>query len=368
MGQSSRTFAADQRSCVCLWRSATDSALRLLTVFTVLSLLFQSSDPALALQANNSCPSKTALIPSRTAFALEAPFCSFTMDPPQQPQQAQLSQYQQQQQYYQYQPGMEGNKLPPPHVSPRNMWLSKVIFRILSAIFSIVIIGLSAYIGTKWSSAGYDAGPLVIMLPPACVGLIWDLGELVAVLVRGGHRGTHPGAVVALDLVLWLGFIVAVVFYGLYYLGDIYYYGSYWYEYESLSDIGETIIMSRVILALGSIEVAIHLLLFIFGCYETSIRNRTTSASTAPTHRGSPSCCLSAKRLPLATWHTHTDLMMTVPASSTTRRLSLVCHRSPRPSTRPPRRCMATGGTRTNRPRRRVSPTSAHKYCKIGAL
>jgi len=198
------------------------------------------------------------------------------MDPPQQPQQAQLSQYQQQQQYYQYQPGMEGNKLPPPHVSPRNMWLSKVIFRILSAIFSIVIIGLSAYIGTKWSSAGYDAGPLVIMLPPACVGLIWDLGELVAVLVRGGHRGTHPGAVVALDLVLWLGFIVAVVFYGLYYLGDIYYYGSYWYEYESLSDIGETIIMSRVILALGSIEVAIHLLLFIFGCYETSIRNRTT--------------------------------------------------------------------------------------------
>ncbi|KAI6779632.1 uncharacterized protein J7T54_008250 [Emericellopsis cladophorae] len=201
------------------------------------------------------------------------------MDPTQQPQQAQFSQYQQQQQQYQHQPATNAVKPPPPHVSPRNMWLSKVIFRILSAIFSIVIIGLSAYVGTKWSDGygGYYGGsPLVIMLPPACVGLIWDLGEMVAVLVRGGHRGTHPGAVVALDLVLWLGFIVAVVFYALYYMGDIYYYGSYWYEYESLSEIGETIIMSRVILALGSIEVAIHLLLFIFGCYETSIRNRRT--------------------------------------------------------------------------------------------
>jgi hypothetical protein len=34
-------------------------------------------------------------------------------------------------------------------------------------------------------------------------------------LVRGGHRGIHPGANVALDLLIWLGFLGAVIVFAL---------------------------------------------------------------------------------------------------------------------------------------------------------
>ncbi len=30
--------------------------------------------------------------------------------------------------------------------------------------------------------------------------------------MRGGHRGAHPGAVVGLDLIIWLGWIVVIFF------------------------------------------------------------------------------------------------------------------------------------------------------------
>lgn len=39
----------------------------------------------------------------------------------------------------------------------------------------------------------------------AAVSAIWSLAEGISILVRGGRRGIHPGANVALDLLLWLG-------------------------------------------------------------------------------------------------------------------------------------------------------------------
>lgn len=34
---------------------------------------------------------------------------------------------------------------------------------------------------------------------------IWDVAECICIWKRGGHRGIHPGAVVAVDLFAWLG-------------------------------------------------------------------------------------------------------------------------------------------------------------------
>lgn len=61
---------------------------------------------------------------------------------------------------------------PPPHVSPKGMWVSKLIMRILSAIFSIVIIGLAASNTADWYSSGSYYGwgvystPILVMAPP----------------------------------------------------------------------------------------------------------------------------------------------------------------------------------------------------------
>jgi hypothetical protein len=37
------------------------------------------------------------------------------------------------------------------------------------------------------------------------------LAEGICILVRGGRRGIHPGANVALDLLLWLGLVAGTV-------------------------------------------------------------------------------------------------------------------------------------------------------------
>jgi len=37
------------------------------------------------------------------------------------------------------------------------------------------------------------------------VTFIWDVAESICIWKRGGHRGIHPGAIVAIDLIAWLG-------------------------------------------------------------------------------------------------------------------------------------------------------------------
>jgi hypothetical protein len=42
--------------------------------------------------------------------------------------------------------------------------------------------------------------------------LLWDIAEGICILARGGHRGIHPGANVAVDLLIWLAFVPCIVF------------------------------------------------------------------------------------------------------------------------------------------------------------
>lgn len=95
----------------------------------------------------------------------------------------------------------------------------------------------------------------------AGVCFIWDIAESICILTRRGRRGIHPGAIVAIDLLLWLAFIVVAVFYALYYVsGDYYYYDSYYYSSGSYgSDVGSDfwalVAMSRAVIAFTSIQV-----------------------------------------------------------------------------------------------------------------
>lgn len=62
--------------------------------------------------------------------------------------------------------------------------------------------------------------------------MIFDVAESICLLVRRGHRGMHPGACVAVDLILWLGFTGGAVYLGLfqYYFSENSYY--YYDEYD----------------------------------------------------------------------------------------------------------------------------------------
>ncbi|KAF7549564.1 hypothetical protein G7Z17_g6301 [Cylindrodendrum hubeiense] len=183
------------------------------------------------------------------------------------PQQQQLlphqhqHQHQQLPQHQQFQQQFQGKPMPP-HVSSKGMWSTKLIFRIISIVCCLVIIGISASVVV--SGPYYTA--IIVLGPPAGIAFIWNVSEGICLCVRRGHRGIHPGAVVGVDLVLWLGYLVAVVLFAIMTGVADGYYGYYEY-YGGLTN-------QRAIFAFGILEIIIHLTLFIIGCYETSVRNR----------------------------------------------------------------------------------------------
>ncbi|KAH8195077.1 hypothetical protein TruAng_010753 [Truncatella angustata] len=137
------------------------------------------------------------------------------------------SQYQQYPQQFQ----------PPPRVIPYSKpWLiTKIVFYSLSIIFSIVVLGIS--IALVVDPGIYQSYQIIWVAPQAGVALVWDIAELITICARGKKRGIHPGAHVALHLLLWLGFCAAVglsawlVAFEL----ECDYYCRYYYDYEDSS-------------------------------------------------------------------------------------------------------------------------------------
>lgn len=91
-------------------------------------------------------------------------------------------------------------------------------------------------------------------LPQACVSFIWDVAEGICILARRGRRGIHPGAIVAVDLLLWLGYVAGIACFGtiaFYDLSTTSYSRGYYYDddYVPLRN------MSQAILGFGILEV-----------------------------------------------------------------------------------------------------------------
>jgi hypothetical protein len=101
------------------------------------------------------------------------------------------------------------------------------------------------------------------LLSQACVSFIWDVAEGICIIARRGHRGIHPGAIVAVDLLLWLGYVAGITCFGiiaLYDLSNSSYTSSYYYDFDEFSDFYDDNYvplrnMSHAILAFGILEV-----------------------------------------------------------------------------------------------------------------
>jgi hypothetical protein len=151
-------------------------------------------------------------------------------------------------------------------------------------------------------------------VPQIVIVFCWDIAEIVCIFARGGNRGIHPGAIVAIDLLAWLGWIIAAFFLGAsgvtnrgyWWIDDYsgydtdrygYRYGSYDPSKASPEDVrlqNEIQGRGRALIAFVALIVfvcyptggvpgvlltyclprIIHFALFVIGCYETNIRNR----------------------------------------------------------------------------------------------
>ncbi|KAL1841000.1 hypothetical protein VTJ49DRAFT_7554 [Mycothermus thermophilus] len=179
-------------------------------------------------------------------------------------------------------------KPPPPHVSPKSMWTTKLVFRVLQAVFAIASIGC---VGSIASAGWWGWATLIVILPQAGISLIWAVADAICIVARGGRRGIHPGACVAVDLLLWLGLVVGTAFLSLWGIAtDIVNSSSssysYYYGYDD-DDYGvsESATTGKALIAFGALLTVLHFVSFVIACVEThqrNSRNNVVYVQTAP--------------------------------------------------------------------------------------
>lgn len=115
------------------------------------------------------------------------------------------------------------------------------------------------------------------------MALIWQTAEFITVCASSRHRGIHPGANVALHLLIWLVAIVATSFMAVYVSldqSDVSYYSNtsnyYYYGAGELRWIKKIFAIEQAILAFTVLLLIIHFILFVRACIETHEYNKAT--------------------------------------------------------------------------------------------
>jgi hypothetical protein len=183
---------------------------------------------------------------------------------------------------------MEQAKPPPPHISPKGMWATKLALRVIQFALAIAIIGC---VGSILSTGIWSVFTLIVITPQAAVSAIWSLAEGICILARGGRRGIHPGANVALDLLLWLGLVAGTILLWLFGIATALTVSSssYWLDdfnrdyssYDGYESVAEEIMrvaaMGQALIGLAATLTILHFVTFVIACVECSKRNRANT-------------------------------------------------------------------------------------------
>jgi len=155
-------------------------------------------------------------------------------------------------------------------------WLPKLILRTVALVLVIAPIALTAF--TTYYGEFYATWLLI----PLGVSFFWNIAVITVRLCR--PRPMHPGAIVALDLLIWIAFVIALIFA---YAGAVYDinndynnygpnegYGDYYgvpYGYDA-QIIGACEMAAA---ALSTILFFLHFTLFVWACVDTNKRNNS---------------------------------------------------------------------------------------------
>ena len=127
-----------------------------------------------------------------------------------------------------------------------------------------------------------DVLPSLTGIPSLQAGLaiIWVTADFVAICVSREQRGIHPGAHVALHLIIWLLAAVTVGFLGFY---ISYSYGSDTGTSEYFAPTGfKILLIERTLLAFSCLLLLTHFILFVRACIETHQYNMYGSTVYVP--------------------------------------------------------------------------------------
>ncbi|KAF7562659.1 hypothetical protein G7046_g1463 [Stylonectria norvegica] len=245
------------------------------------------------------------MAPEQTTQTVETP--TFTTPPPAtQPPPAQPFQsYQQYSQAYGYQPyqqhqqqqqqqvlGQNGAQLPPqqqqyahqqqPAVVPLNRGWENTKIGLHAIDILFCIIALATTFSLIGKGGDYDFISLVCC-PVLVVALIWDIAELITRCARKFKAGIHPGAHVALSLLIWMGAAIvggieatsaAYMDYDYSSNSNCENYNNDTHEYEDCDSSSSGSRPSMIVIATFTCLVWLaHFILFILACIDTSRRN-----------------------------------------------------------------------------------------------
>ncbi|KAK4152168.1 hypothetical protein C8A00DRAFT_44719 [Chaetomidium leptoderma] len=174
---------------------------------------------------------------------------------------------------------------PPKYVSPPGTWKTKLALRAASLVCVVVIAGLGGSLAT--TSRVHLGLMMAVLVPALIVTFVWDLAECFCILKRGGNRGIHPGAIVAIDLFAWMGWGLLDLFIAAlgvasrphYVIDDYNNYPLNGYDTPEVSDEDaqlERDVMGkgRALVAFTTLTAVLHFVIFVIACYETNKRNR----------------------------------------------------------------------------------------------
>ncbi|PHH89474.1 hypothetical protein CDD83_5994 [Cordyceps sp. RAO-2017] len=146
-------------------------------------------------------------------------------------------------------------------VTPRGIWSSQLYLHGTSTVFSLVLIGLGAKLVNI-------PGGIIILVPPAGLAFLWNLGALAALFIRLNRRGIHPGIRVGVDLFFWLGFgAVSILMAAT--------WSTWSLNMPKERDGSELLVFVKAAVIFAILEAVIHIALFIVDCYQTHVENRT---------------------------------------------------------------------------------------------
>ncbi|KAI1171466.1 hypothetical protein F4777DRAFT_591203 [Nemania sp. FL0916] len=107
---------------------------------------------------------------------------------------------------------MDRERLPDlPILGNQVKWnITKVVLRAICLTLSIIDIGELIAIESGQNSIQYWTA---VAYPALASFILWDIIEFIVIIVRGSTaKGVHPGAHVAVELILWLGSVVTITF------------------------------------------------------------------------------------------------------------------------------------------------------------
>ncbi|KAK0653579.1 hypothetical protein QBC41DRAFT_238678 [Cercophora samala] len=177
----------------------------------------------------------------------------------------------------------------PKYVSPKSYRITKLAGRVFSIICSIVTVGLGAGL---LADSRIDGIYAIFIIPSAAACIAWDAAEIVCIMKREGNRGIHPGAIVGVDLILWLGLVFLTLLCVSFSVVNARHHVNGYYDsyYDHYGDVNSSSIdldtpeyrallskidaLAKTLSAFFCFLTLTHFGLFVIGCIETSYRNR----------------------------------------------------------------------------------------------